>query len=70
MAGNLVKRIKWVVLGILLVLVLMLISQNTESVALRFFFWDFEMPKLVLAVLCLLAGMAAGFVLAKQPWDR
>ena len=70
MAGNLVKRIKWIVLGIVLVLVLILIFQNTESVALQFFLWNLEMPKLALVVLCLLAGMAAGFILAKQPWGR
>ncbi len=70
MAGKLQSRIKWISLGIFLVLLLVLFFQNTESVSLRFFLWNLEMPKLVLGALCLLVGLAAGFGFAKWPWKR
>ncbi len=70
MEGSLINRIRWVALGIVLILILILIFQNTEGVTLRFFLWDIAMPKLVLMALCLLAGLGAGFGLAKLPRDR
>jgi len=43
---------------------LIILTQNTQVVALRFLFWRVQMSQIVLVLLCTLIGFAAGYVLA------
>ncbi len=56
------KVIAGLVVGVLFVIFLF---QNMDDVAMRLYFWQVSMPKIILFLLALLAGFAAGFVLAK-----
>jgi uncharacterized integral membrane protein len=49
-------------IGLLFVIFLF---QNMDDVALRLYFWQVSMPKIVLVPLAILIGFATGFVLAK-----
>lgn len=49
---------KWIVLGIVVVLLAILVFQNTQDVLLRVFFWEFTAS----AYLMLLAAAVLGFV--------
>jgi uncharacterized integral membrane protein len=48
---------------------IILLWQNREFVVLRLFFWDLAVPKLLLMVIGLLAGVVVGLLIAKR-WSR
>lgn len=48
-----------VTLGMFILLAILII-QNTHSVALKIFFWQPEIPLIILIVVVLLAGIVAG----------
>ena len=56
------KVIAGLVLGLLFVIFLF---QNMDDVALRLYFWQVSMPKIILVPLAVLVGFVGGFVLAK-----
>lgn len=56
------KVIAGLVVGVLFVIFLF---QNMDDVALRLYFWQVSMPKIILVPLAILIGFVAGFVLAK-----
>lgn len=51
---------KLVAIGVVALLILIFILQNTESVQLTFLFWDFGFPLWLLFVLTLVGGVLAG----------
>ena len=56
------KVIAGLVVGVLFVIFLF---QNMDDVALRVYFWQVSMPKIILVPLAILVGFVAGFVVAK-----
>jgi len=56
------KVIAGLVVGVLFVIFLF---QNMDEVALRVYFWQVSMPKIILVPLAILVGFVAGFVVAK-----
>ncbi len=56
------KAILGLVLGVLF---LIFLFQNMDDVALRLFFWQVSMPKIILVPLAILVGFVAGFMVAK-----
>lgn len=56
------KVVAGLVLGLLFVIFLF---QNMDDVALRLYFWEVSMPKIILVPLAILVGFVAGFVMAK-----
>lgn len=56
------KVIAGLIIGVLFVIFLF---QNMDDVALRLYFWQVSMPKIVLVPLAILVGFVAGFVVAK-----
>jgi uncharacterized integral membrane protein len=56
------KAILGLVLGVLF---LIFLFQNMDDVALRLYFWQVSMPKIILVPLAILVGFVAGFVVAK-----
>ncbi len=56
------KVIAGLVVGVLFVIFLF---QNMDEVALRVYFWQVSMPKIILVPLAILLGFAAGFAVAK-----
>jgi len=56
------KVIAGLVVGVLFVIFLF---QNMDEVALRVYFWQVSMPKVILVPLAILIGFVAGFVVAK-----
>jgi len=56
------KTIAGLALGLLFVIFLF---QNMDDVALRLYFWQVSMPKILLVPLAILVGFVGGFVLAK-----
>ena len=56
------KVIAGLVVGVLFVIFLF---QNMDEVALRVYFWQVSMPKIILVPLAILIGFVAGFVVAK-----
>jgi uncharacterized integral membrane protein len=53
---------KTIVSLIIGVLIAILIIQNTHAVALKIFFWQPEMPLIILIVLVLVVGFIAGYL--------
>jgi len=56
------KVIAGLVVGLLFVIFLF---QNMDDVALRLYFWQVFMPKIILVPLAILVGFVAGFLVAK-----
>lgn len=50
---------------LLSLMVIILILQNTEVVAIRVFFWEFEMSRVILMLLTTMAGFVCGYLVAK-----
>jgi len=60
----------WVGLGVLSVLTLVLIFQNTQVVVARLLFWRLEMSLALLVFLVALLGAGVGFLLARWGGSR
>jgi uncharacterized integral membrane protein len=56
------KVLAGLVVGVLFVIFLF---QNMDDVALRLYFWQVSMPKIILVPLAILVGFVAGFLVAK-----
>lgn len=56
------KVIAGLVVGVLF---LIFLFQNMDDVALRLYFWQVSMPKIILVPLAILVGFVAGFASAK-----
>jgi len=56
------KVIAGLVIGVLF---LIFLFQNMDEVALRLYFWQVSMSKIILVPLAILIGFVAGFVVAK-----
>jgi uncharacterized integral membrane protein len=59
------KNPKFLLASFLLLIILILILQNTEVVEVRFLFWGARMSRVVVILLAALSGFAAGFLAAK-----
>jgi uncharacterized integral membrane protein len=57
-------RTNQIALIVLIVLCLIVLAQNLQTAYLRFFFWGLSLPQLLLTLLTLLAGFAAGYLTA------
>jgi uncharacterized integral membrane protein len=53
---------KFIALGVVVVLIIIFILQNTASVAFTFLFWGFEWPVWAMLVLALLLGFVLGLL--------
>ena len=58
-------NVKLVLVSIVAVLTGIVIMQNTEVVAFRLLFWQFNMSRILLLLVTLLLGFALGFIIAK-----
>jgi uncharacterized integral membrane protein len=56
---------KLAAVAVLAVLLLILVLQNTEVVAVRFFFWELQMSRVVLILVATLIGFLCGYVVAR-----
>ncbi len=63
--GEIVKNPKVIVGLVVGLLFVIFLFQNMDDVALRLYFWQVSMPKIILVPLAVLVGFAAGFVVAK-----
>lgn len=65
---------KWVVIGIIFVLVVILLIQNQQVVVYRFFFWQLAISQVILVPVLVAMGFVAGFITAllvkKRPKQR
>jgi len=57
-------RVKLIAAGVLALLLLILIVQNSEVVSLRLLFWEFQMSRVVLILLTAIAGFVCGYLVA------
>ena len=58
-------RTKVITLMVIIVLFTIFVTQNTEVIAVKAFFWQFEMSLIVLMTLACLLGAIAGFISLK-----
>ena len=59
----------WLLVG-LLVLVVIVVAQNSDVVELRFLFWEVSLSRVVVLLLTLTIGIVVGFLGAKLPRGR
>lgn len=53
-----------IAVAVLALLILILVVQNSQVVAVRLFFWEFEMSRVVLMLLTGVAGFGCGYLVA------
>ncbi|MGB7294748.1 MAG: hypothetical protein WBC70_04095 [Candidatus Aminicenantales bacterium] len=58
-------KTKLLIVGALLVLLIILLFQNTREVVFRIYFWKISMSQMVLVPLAVLIGVFFGYYLAK-----
>ena len=58
-------KAKLLIAAVLLVLIVVLLAQNTQEVVFRIFFWKISMSQIVLVPLAVLVGFLFGYFLAK-----
>lgn len=62
-------KVKIIILMVLIVLFTIFVSQNTEVVTVKAYFWQFQMSIIVLISLIGLLGVILGFIVARL-FDR
>jgi len=60
-----VGKPKLFVVGVMSVLLLILVIQNTEAVKITLLFWQFEMSRVILILLATATGFVGGYVVAR-----
>jgi uncharacterized integral membrane protein len=58
-------RAKVITLMVIIVLFTIFVTQNTEVITVKAFFWQFEMSLIVIITLTCLVGALVGFILLK-----
>ncbi len=58
-------KTKILLVAVLLVLLIIILFQNTQEVVFRIYFWKISMSQVVLVPLAVLIGMFFGYFLAK-----
>ena len=58
-------KTKLLIAAVLLVLLAILLIQNTQEVTFRMFFWKISMSQMILVPLAVLVGFLFGFFVAK-----
>lgn len=58
-------NVKLIVVSIIAVLTGIVIMQNTDVVAFRLLFWQFNMSRILLLLVTLILGFVLGFIIAK-----
>ena len=58
------------VVAIIVLLVLLVIFQNTDVVTLRFLFWRASLSLVLVLLLTVVIGLLAGFALGRWGWRR
>jgi uncharacterized integral membrane protein len=59
----------WIV-AVLLVLLIIILFQNTQEVIFRIYFWKISMSQVILVPLSVLIGVLFGYYLAKTRKDK
>ena len=59
------KHAKFIIALVLVVLVVILLFQNTQVVTLRIYFWEISMSQIILIPLVLVIGFLAGYGTAR-----
>ncbi|MFH1862519.1 MAG: LapA family protein [bacterium] len=59
------KNYKLIALAVLVVLMVILIIQNSQVISIRLFFWKISMSQIILLLLTAVAGFGGGFITAK-----
>lgn len=54
-----------IAIGLLVLLVLVFVFQNSEVVAVKVLFWEFQMSRVILILLATAVGFAAGFLVCR-----
>jgi uncharacterized integral membrane protein len=57
-------KAKLISLVVILILVLVVLAQNSAEVTFRFLFWSAQVSQLLLVLIVLAAGFVAGYVVA------
>ncbi len=57
-------KAKWLAIGILAALVVTIVIQNTQVVAVRFLFWEWQMSRVLFIPLVALVGFGLGYLTA------
>jgi len=63
-------RPKIIVAGVLALLLLILVIQNTEVVTVTLLFWNFEMSRVILILLATMTGFICGYLVARLTTAR
>jgi uncharacterized integral membrane protein len=58
-------KTKILIVSVLLVLIIILLVQNTQEVVFRVYFWKISMSQVILVPLAVLVGFAFGYFVAK-----
>ena len=63
-------RPKIIVAGVLALLLLILVIQNTEVVTVTLLFWNFEMSRVILILLATMTGFICGYLVTRLTTAR
>ena len=63
-------RPKIILIGALVLLLLILVVQNSEVVTVTLLFWDFEMSRVILILLATMTGFICGYLVARLTSPR
>jgi uncharacterized integral membrane protein len=58
-------KTKLLIVAVLLVLLAIVLIQNTQEITFRMFFWKISMSQMILVPLAVLVGFLFGYVIAK-----
>jgi uncharacterized membrane protein YciS (DUF1049 family) len=64
------NRVKQVLLGVVLVVLLIAMLQNAQMVTFRFLNWEYDVSQLLLVLIVFLIGFLTGWLVTRWPRRR
>ena len=63
-------KVKWIIIGILAILFIIIIIQNSGSVEYKIFLWEISISRIILIPIFLIIGFLIGFFIPKGKKKR
>ena len=63
-------QIKTYLISFILLILIVIIFQNSEAVPIKVLFWEFKLSRIICLITSLLAGTAAGYILGSWKHKR
>jgi len=59
-------KAKWILIAVLVIILFVVLIQNTELVSFQFLFWTLTMSRILMILFLVLLGLVTGYILGRM----